>query len=795
MEQATPLVSVIIPCYNAQTHVKHAVESVLAQTHANVQAVVVNDGSTDSTATEIAALQAADNRVVGIQHETNRGSFAARITGIEAATGQFIAFLDADDALAPDALETCLAKKTDEGEPFDIVQFSFDLDFNMKMLACDREGRERACTAPAETLHGGEITHMIFNEQRASWSLCGKLFNASIVKRAAAALPAVDGLTMAEDALLCFCICCHAGTYTGIPQLHGYRYSIDAGESGANSRRISLQQFGKYAQYARAMQVMGDFAKQFGDGAYLADYEAARNAHIDMSVIKLADAVALADRQAAFDMLVKNWGIVDIVSRLVKRYGTDARGCLKELGLTHLGSCEQSSNDHTSNATESAVGQKPIETIAVYHHRLHGDQGAFVAASLAGMYRDMGYRVVVLADEEPNPADFATDGNSATDADSITRITLPRPNIAQAEDYLPRAVALSQAVAQHDIDALVYCDYASDLLTWDMMIVQNLGACFIAHTQSALAKLYGNQTQHEAAIATSLRFANGIVTESPLDAQFWRSVNPNTFETQPFVAAPESAHATCTREAKRIAWIGDASDGGDQPAEALRITALVHELHPDAKLAFIGANCDKQSAKALRKQAREMGINGCVEFAGEPSGTAGFAAQLKECSIMLETSSFDGGSMALAQGKAAGLPCIMYALPYQPLSAGEHGVVSVAQGNAKAAAYAISDLLDSPERYQLLSNQAYNHAAELAAFDHTAAWRKILAAVAANGKRNDAAPLAIDGWTMADVLSCGAAATAKSASELADVKGSTTYKVGNAIMAIPCKLKDMARRH
>lgn len=99
-----PEVSVIIPCYNHGHYLPHAVNSVLAQTFTDWEAIIVDDGSTDNTR-EVAA-QFTDERVRYV-HQENRGLSGARNTGIRAAQGAYLAFLDADDEWEPRFLRVC----------------------------------------------------------------------------------------------------------------------------------------------------------------------------------------------------------------------------------------------------------------------------------------------------------------------------------------------------------------------------------------------------------------------------------------------------------------------------------------------------------------------------------------------------------------------------------------------------------------------------------------------------------------------------------------------------------------
>lgn len=93
-------ISVIIPTYNRQEFLARAIDSVLGQSYRDFELVVVDDGSTDDTARRLAGYGAQ----VRFVYQQNRGPAAARNTGIRAAEGALIAFLDSDDRFAPEKL-------------------------------------------------------------------------------------------------------------------------------------------------------------------------------------------------------------------------------------------------------------------------------------------------------------------------------------------------------------------------------------------------------------------------------------------------------------------------------------------------------------------------------------------------------------------------------------------------------------------------------------------------------------------------------------------------------------------
>ncbi|XVH33851.1 glycosyltransferase family 2 protein (plasmid) [Haloferacaceae archaeon DSL9] len=98
-----PTASVIVPTYNRADALPRTIDSVLAQTFEDLELIVVDDASSDNTKNVVESYD--DPRITFLSHETNQGGSAARNTGIEHATGEYIAFLDSDDEWLPQKLE------------------------------------------------------------------------------------------------------------------------------------------------------------------------------------------------------------------------------------------------------------------------------------------------------------------------------------------------------------------------------------------------------------------------------------------------------------------------------------------------------------------------------------------------------------------------------------------------------------------------------------------------------------------------------------------------------------------
>jgi len=98
-----PLVSAIVPVFNRESMVAGAIRSLLAQTLDNIEVVVVDDGSSDASVAVVESIY--DRRIRLVRHPQNRGIPSARNSGLEAARGKYVAWLDSDDTARPERLE------------------------------------------------------------------------------------------------------------------------------------------------------------------------------------------------------------------------------------------------------------------------------------------------------------------------------------------------------------------------------------------------------------------------------------------------------------------------------------------------------------------------------------------------------------------------------------------------------------------------------------------------------------------------------------------------------------------
>mgnify|MGYP001623086881 CR=1 FL=1 len=166
------LISIIIPVYNTGNTINRCVESILESTHFNFEIIMIDDGSVAETAEECDRLALKDQRI-RIIHQDNGGVSKARNCGIENARGKFITFVDADDTIDSDLLESMM----------DVIQQKQADVVISGHRECYDDGSFKDCFCnKKETVKcGDQILSDFFTTNNIRWTVWAKLYTRSII--------------------------------------------------------------------------------------------------------------------------------------------------------------------------------------------------------------------------------------------------------------------------------------------------------------------------------------------------------------------------------------------------------------------------------------------------------------------------------------------------------------------------------------------------------------------------------------------------------------------------------------
>lgn len=177
MDNSKPLISIIVPVYNVEDYLPECIDSILAQTYKNLEIILVNDGSTDNSGKICDEYAQKDSRIKVI-HKENSGVSSTRNMGIEAASGEYIGFVDSDDTVDSDMYTIMYDAAFKTNSDISVCKF---IRFSASAHAApDKHNYEDTFVTMTNT----EAIACVLVSRPFSGSICDKLFKAEIIKNA-----------------------------------------------------------------------------------------------------------------------------------------------------------------------------------------------------------------------------------------------------------------------------------------------------------------------------------------------------------------------------------------------------------------------------------------------------------------------------------------------------------------------------------------------------------------------------------------------------------------------------------
>lgn len=235
MNRKPPLVSIIIPVYNAEKYVANCIEAVLAQSVSEFELILIDDGSNDSTNAICEKYAEKDNRIRYYKYE-NAGVSVARNRGIEKAEGTYTVFADADDIICENQLEVLLS---------DVQEYNCDI-----VMAGFYEWRSAQCIIPRygtgkkQYLQNDEVMYTFLADSIIHSTVWAKLFRTDLVKEVKFPV----GIAIAEDLYFIYLILKKCSKVL-IHDVCLYKYKIT--ENSAMASTISNKNFDAFKIYKK----------------------------------------------------------------------------------------------------------------------------------------------------------------------------------------------------------------------------------------------------------------------------------------------------------------------------------------------------------------------------------------------------------------------------------------------------------------------------------------------------------------------------------------------------------------
>ena len=379
---------------------------------------------------------------------------------------------------------------------------------------------------------------------------------------------------------------------------------------------------------------------------------------------------------------------------------------------------------------------KQIRTVGTFYPRIGNGGVQRVLAGLVSLWTDMGYRVILLTEEEPRETDYDL-------PDTVKRYCLPKlDGLSPAEirgRSGERTRCLTEIIRNERIDLLIYHQWLGSFLLWDMLTAKLAGAvfCIYCHSLFTVPLIEKTLLRQYRLMPDIYACADGIVCLTEADRYYWSRYNANvhlTVNPLTFSAGDAKPRTDCS---PTLVWVGRLSRE-KRPEDAVLAVGKAAERIPGIKLLLVGGGDPKEEEK-LRDLIRQEGLQENVELCGFQKDVGPY---YRRASALLLTSEYEGFCVTAAEAQAYGLPVISYDMPYLPLLAGGMGSVHVPQGDVPRLAEEIAGVLSDPERYRELSRDAVSNVQRFD-IDLKEPWQDILksfgkpAGVLSNGGKVD----------------------------------------------------------
>lgn len=238
------LISVIVPIYNSEKYLDECISSICSQTYKNLEIILVNDGSADSSLDICLKYQKEDSRIKVISQE-NKGLIEARKTGVHASSGNIIGFVDSDDWIEPDMYKQLyrIFKNTDA----DLVSSGLTWEYEDSRSVVTFDNYEEGLYADLER---DVYPTMLFDEQVYDFglycNLVNKLFKKDLLKRTYESID--SNVFYGEDCLTLYTYCLTAGSIYIIKKSY-YHYNIRQGTMcSAKDERLLYNSYLLYSE-------------------------------------------------------------------------------------------------------------------------------------------------------------------------------------------------------------------------------------------------------------------------------------------------------------------------------------------------------------------------------------------------------------------------------------------------------------------------------------------------------------------------------------------------------------------
>lgn len=317
-----PKLSVIVPVYNTAKYLRECIESILAQTFADFELILVDDGSTDGSGAICDEYAARDPRIQVI-HQQNGGVTNARKSGVRCACGMYFSFIDSDDWIHPEMLGQMLEKCVEASTDMVVCDVCLEHEENTQFLPSLAEEGLYHKAELCDKIYPTMLMDIRFRRPGILGSSCNKIFHRNVLEKVFWRVD--DSFVYAEDALFCYAALLESNSVFVLRRpLYHYRQHSESAMHQYNGRRYYENALRSYEAFQGFLQNHSfEMSKQL-------------SAYISVNAVDVIRRVLLYDKETALHIRLKqarNFLSNDLVHAALSDNIKNLHGCRNQLKM------------------------------------------------------------------------------------------------------------------------------------------------------------------------------------------------------------------------------------------------------------------------------------------------------------------------------------------------------------------------------------------------------------------------------------------------------------------------------
>lgn len=769
-------VSIIVPVYNDMDYLEMCLNSLVNQTLKEIEIICVNDASTDYSLKILESYARKDERIKIISYETNKSASQARKDGVLSSVGAYILFVDSDDLIELNTCEALVAEM--DKKPVDILHFGSHI-LNSTYIEANRIASIERLVAPyIGELCDSEVFDACFLHNKYQFTLWNKMYSSKICKRAFFNIEDAF-LPKAQDLYAFFLIAYYAKSYRGIEGKF-YNYNYGCGITGRTD--MYIDSFWRFCHQALIPQKISCFIVKENLGErYASICNDIEGRLLKECVYNWANRLVKEDQSKGYDCMVEFWGLEKTVSALEDIFYQKRDFVAEKIIMSE----------------QNKVIKRNVKTIGVYYHRISNGGVQRVISKQIPMFMKMGYKIVLITDEEPCDNDYDM-------PKGVERVIISNCFCIKRGNYYERAQDISALIKTYNIDLIISHTFALNILFWDLCMIRGNGIPVILCTHSVFSfYLVNGNFEFFRQIPWVYRMSNKVISLSSVDKLYYDLWGLRTqYIPNPVEITVERERMTQFKS-DNILWVGRISEE-KKPLELIRAFDEVVRNIPTAKLYLVGDG-PKEYVDIVKNEIEQLDLQDTVILCGFRKDVDKFYEQ---ASIYVSTSLYEGFSMTNVESKLFGVPSIMFEMPYLELLKDKKGYIFVEQGMYQEMARKIIYLLRNKDELTHLGKEARESIEAFAKFDYIFAWTKVFADIydeveysldTDGGKMLN---VLFEHWRIGNLKESAKLTKAKEENfrlrkenerqkkEIIALRESNSYKIGHKLMYLPGLIKN-----